>query len=221
MKRIVFALVICSCFGSANSQSVRYDTIRYARKHYEKRVALFKTEPVQKGKVIFLGNSITEFGDWRKLLNDSTVINRGIAADNTFGVLDRLDDVIALQPSKLFLEIGINDISQSIPLDLIVKNIISIVTRVKSKSPRTVVYVVSILPTNDNVKEEYPEVFHKNEEANTVNNKLREKSKANHFVFLDLNKELRDKDGKLKEEYAEADGLHLNANGYQVWMTLL
>src|SRR5437899_1727406 len=111
MKKLLLLFFLGFTFISACAQNIQYDTIRYAKKHYAKRVALFKSEPVKKGRIIFLGNSIMEFGDWQKLLHDSTVINRGVAADNTFGVLDRLEDVIIRQPGKLFIEIGINDIS--------------------------------------------------------------------------------------------------------------
>src|SRR5215831_11916557 len=102
---LVFSIGLTSILS--HSQNIKYDTIRYAREHYEKRISLFKSEPIKKGRIIFLGNSIMEFGDWKKLLNDSTIINRGIAADNSFGVLDRLEDVIVRQPSKLFMKIGI------------------------------------------------------------------------------------------------------------------
>src|SRR5215469_2048183 len=84
-----------------------FDTIGFVPEYYPQRVAIFEKEPVVTGRIIFLGNSITQFGDWKKLLNDSTVINRGIGGDITFGVLKRLDDVIKRQPSKLFLLIGI------------------------------------------------------------------------------------------------------------------
>lgn len=203
------------------SQSIRYDTIRYAPEHYEKRVALFKSEPIKKGRIIFLGNSIMEFGNWRKLLNDSTVINRGIAADNSFGVLERLEDVIVRQPSKLFMKIGINDISQNIPVEVIVKNISAIGKQIKAKSPQTKIYVHSILPTNDNVKNEYPDAFNKNDKVNAVNEQLRRMAKEHDFTYIDLNKELRDKKGKLDVKYAEPDGLHLNEMGYRVWVNLL
>src|SRR5277367_6465230 len=129
MKKLLTLLFLGFTFTLASGQEIRYDTIRYAKKHYAKRVALFKSEPVKKGRIIFLGNSIMEFGNWQKLLNDSTIINRGIAADNTFGVLDRLDDVIIRQPSKLFIKIGINDISQNIPMAIILKNIFETVGR--------------------------------------------------------------------------------------------
>ncbi|MDP4265425.1 MAG: GDSL family lipase, partial [Bacteroidota bacterium] len=86
MKKGLLVLFIGWISSIAQAQNIVYDTIRYAKEHYAKRVTLFNSEPLLKGRDIFLGNSITEFGDWRKLLNDSTVINRGIAADNTFGV---------------------------------------------------------------------------------------------------------------------------------------
>src|SRR5258706_2962965 len=134
MKKFLFVFFICLASLIAVGQNIVYDTIRYAKEYYEKRLDVFRNEPVLKGRVIFLGNSITEFGDWQKLLNDSGVINRGIAADNTFGVLDRLEDVITRQASKLFIEIGINDISQNIPVAIIAKNIFAIDVRVTANS---------------------------------------------------------------------------------------
>ncbi|AYB31640.1 GDSL-type esterase/lipase family protein [Chryseolinea soli] len=221
MKKLLFILSLGLTSTLSNGQNLRYDTIRYAKAYYAERVALFKSEPIKKGRVILLGNSITEFGDWKKLLNDSTIVNRGIAGDNTFGVLDRLNDVIVREPNKLFIKIGINDIAQDIPVDLIVKNVMTIVTRVKNQSPGTQIYVHSILPTNDNVKNEYPDAFHKNDIANRVNEKVKQQATPMGFVYIDLSKALSDKHGNLDVRYAEADGLHLNPVGYQVWVKLL
>lgn len=220
MKKLVYILFIGLTSTLANGQT-RYDTIRYAKEYYAERVALFESEPVKKGRIILLGNSITEFGDWKKLLNDSTIVNRGIAGDNTFGVLDRLNDVIVRKPSKLFIKIGINDVSQNIPVDIIVKNMMTLVERVKKQSPGTQIYVHSILPTNDNVKKEYPDAFHKNDIANRVNDQVKQRATAMGFIYIDLSKALSDKQGKLDVRYAEPDGLHLNPAGYQVWVGLL
>ncbi|HLZ87678.1 MAG TPA: GDSL-type esterase/lipase family protein, partial [Puia sp.] len=140
----------------------RYDTVRYVPEHYRERVELFGSEAPGKGGTIFLGNSITEFGDWKRLLHDPSVLNRGIAGDNTFGILDRLPEVIARQPAKLFIEAGVNDIGQGVPVGMIVGNISSIVGYVRVKSPGTKIYVVSVLPTNENARSEYPEVCGKN-----------------------------------------------------------
>jgi hypothetical protein len=72
------------------AQNKTYDTLPNLPEHYLNRVALFKQEPIVVGKIIMLGNSITEGGDWKKLLKDSTIINRGIGGDVTFGVLNRI-----------------------------------------------------------------------------------------------------------------------------------
>jgi len=52
-------------------------------------------------------------GDFKKLLKDSTAINRGIGGDITFGILNRLEEVQRFKPSKLFICIGINDLSKN------------------------------------------------------------------------------------------------------------
>jgi lysophospholipase L1-like esterase len=219
--RLLFLLSFGLVFSLSNGQKINYDTIRYAKDHYNKRVAQFKSEPIKKNRIMFLGNSITEFGDWKQLLQDSTIINRGIAGDNTFGVLDRLEDVIVRQPRKLFIKVGINDVSQNIPEDIIVKNILTIIEHVKSKSPATAVYVHSILPTNDNVKNEYPDAFHKNDRVTKINILLKKNAAKHNFTYINLIELLSDKTGKLEVKYAQPDGLHLNEMGYKIWVNFL
>jgi hypothetical protein len=73
---------------SVTNQNV-YDTIPFIPEHRPVRLAQFEREPIVTGKIMFLGNSITEMGNWKKVTGDSTVINRGIGGDITFGVLKR------------------------------------------------------------------------------------------------------------------------------------
>ncbi|MDB5127960.1 GDSL-type esterase/lipase family protein [Mucilaginibacter sp.] len=221
MKKIVFILFFSLISIAAISQTLASDTIQYEKEYYQKRTAIFNSEPVIKGKIIFLGNSITQFGDWKKLLNDSSVINRGIAADNTQGVLARLNDVIIRQPAKLFIEVGINDIAQNIPPQIIIKNILLIIERVHTQSPETEIYVDSILPTNDNAKNDYPDVFNKNDQINAIDDQLERNAKGSRYTYIDLKSKLKDKNGKLDAKYAMPDGLHLNKLGYNVWVDFL
>lgn len=214
---IFFSLV--AIVGKAQNKS--YDTIPFALEYHQKRLAIFSKEPMTDDKVMFLGNSITQFGDWKNLLSDTTVINRGIAGDITYGVLHRLENVIAHKPSKLFIEIGINDIAKNIPEELISKNIFSIVQKIKQGAPNTQVYVHSILPVNDSVKVEYPDVYNKNVNVRKVNRQLRMKAKQIDFVFIDLYKAFSDRQGKLCVRYADKDGLHLNPAGYRLWVAIL
>jgi lysophospholipase L1-like esterase len=204
-----------------NQQLPRYDTIHYAPDYYAARVAHFKSEPIETGRLVLLGNSLIEYGDWTKLFSDSSIVNRGVAADNTFGVLKRLDDIIARQPSNVIIEIGINDVSQNMPIDIVVDNITEIVKKLHSECPRTGIFVVGLLPTNDDVKNEYPDVFNKNRMSDVVNALLKLRAKPDLFAYVDLNSKLRDPQGKLNVKVASSDGLHLNEEGYRIFGKLL
>ena len=107
---------------TAPSTQHLYDTLPTMTELYATRMAKFEAEPVVPGRIIFFGNSITQGGDWAKLTGDSTVLNRGIGGDVTFGLLHRLHDITVRQPSKLFILIGINDISRDIPDAVIAAN---------------------------------------------------------------------------------------------------
>lgn len=221
MKKIGLIIIINLTALVIKAQTRSYDTIPYALEYHQKRLTTFENEPIVMGKIIMLGNSITQFGDWKKLFNDPTIINRGIAGDNTFGVLNRLEDVITRQPSKLFIEIGINDISKNIPIEVIVENIFTIVTKVKKGSPESAIFIYSILPTNDSVKANYPDAYNKNNLIVRVNNQLMGSAKKVGFTYIDLFKQFRDSKNNLQVKYARNDGLHLNDTGYQLWIKLL
>ena len=199
----------------------KYDTVRYIADHYRERVTKFNREMVRPGGTIFLGNSITEFGDWKRLLGDSNAINRGIAGDNTFGILDRLREVMALHPSKLVIEAGINDIGQGVPVGMIAGNIMSIVNWVRVKCPGTRIYVMSVLPTNDHAREDYPEVAGKNVIARELDGRLQEGARKYGYIYIDLASRLMDAMGNLDTRYAQPDGLHLNGEGYAILVRLL
>jgi lysophospholipase L1-like esterase len=199
----------------------RYDTVRYFREHYAQRIQLFNKEPLTTGGILFLGNSITEFGDWKTLLRDSSAVNRGIAADNTFGMLDRLDDVVAHRPKKLFIEAGINDIAQQVPPAFIIGNIHSITDYVQAKSPDTKIYVFSILPTNDDVKKEYPALYGRNDIVWRVDSLITQHAATDGYTYVDLAARLRDEKGNLAAKFARPDGLHLNEAGYAECVALL
>ncbi len=200
---------------------LKYDTVRYFKEHYKERRALFVSERPRPNQVVFFGNSITEFGDWKRLLKDSGAINRGIAADNTFGMLDRLSEVIALRPKALYIEAGINDIGQGVPPALIAANIGSIVQYVRVKSPGTKVYVLSILPTNAHAQTDYPEIAGKNDIAREVDRLLIAQAMTRGYTYLDLAGKVATAAGDLDERYAQPDGLHLNEAGYAVWMEMI
>ncbi|MCG2611980.1 GDSL-type esterase/lipase family protein [Flavobacterium sp. SM15] len=221
MKKVLsFLLIYCSCLQIV-AQSTKYDTLQYSKEHHQNRLITFKSEPIEKNQIIFLGNSITEFGNWQELLHDKTILNRGIAGDNTFGVLKRLNEITEREPNKLFLKIGINDISQNIPADVILENISAIIVKIKEQSPKTKIFIQSILPTNKNSKNVFPDAYNKNEVVALINASLKKTAKKNNATYIDINSLLKDSNGELDTKYANTDGLHLNELGYKTWAEFL
>ncbi len=196
-----------------------YDTIPFIPEHTPQRTALFAKEPIVPGRVIFLGNSITEMGNWKKVLNDTTVVNRGIGGDITYGVLKRLKDITDRQPSKLFILLGINDIGKDIPDAVIAANYLKIVKEIHTKCPQTKVYVQSILPLNPTMPN-FPQHYDKEEHVLSVNKLLKANAQAGNYTFVDIFHLFVDGEGRLKSQYSY-EGLHLKPDAYPIWVDYL
>ena len=196
-----------------------YDTTTSMPEVRASRLAKFASEPVAMGRVIFLGNSITQGGDWAKLTGDSTVVNRGIGADVTFGLRTRLDDVTRRKPSKLFVLIGINDISKDIPDAVIAAEYRMLIDSVRTQSPQTKIFVQSILPLNPTVKN-FPQHYDKQPRVVAVNRLLQQVARETHATYIDLWPIFIDKQNHLDASLT-GDGLHLNQQGYERWVAFL
>lgn len=182
---------------------------------YAKKVAEFNANPIKPDDIVFLGNSITMRCDWAKLFNDQRLKNRGISGDITFGVLDRLDEVIAGHPKKIFILIGINDVSRNIPDSVIELNHRRIIARIRAGSPSTQIYFNTLLPVNASFNK-FKNHYGKDEHILAINKAIR-KLKAKKVTIIDLYPNFLDADNHLKAEYT-ADGLHPNDLGYQEWV---
>jgi lysophospholipase L1-like esterase len=224
-KKITVAVFVLNClfiiplFSKAQSFPTNqnlFDTIPFIPNHGKNRMEKFKSEPIVTGKIVFLGNSITEMGDWKKLTGDSTVINRGIGGDITFGILQRLDEVINRKPSKVFLLIGINDIGKDIPPTVIADNIKKILRRIQFESPATKIILQNILPVNPTINR-FPQHYDKQTKIIETNKLLIQVAKETNVPLVDLNKLFRDTKGNLQEKYTN-DGLHINTAGYKIWV---
>ena len=196
-----------------------FDTIPFIPEHTTERLAVFAKQPITQGGIIFLGNSITEAGNWAKLLNDTTVLNRGIGGDITYGVLRRLDDIINRHPKKLFILLGINDIGKDIPDSVIAYNYGKIITRMHAGSPSTKIYVQSILPL-DPTHKNFPQHYNKAAHIPVVNQMLQANAKALNYTYINIAPLFTDARGLLKPEYTW-EGLHLRPEAYVVWVDYL
>ena len=49
----------------------------------QSRISMFDSYPIRQGDVVFLGDSITEGGEWNEMFPERRVRNRGIGGDRT------------------------------------------------------------------------------------------------------------------------------------------
>ncbi len=187
--------------------------------YYWQRASLFKALPTTKSDIIFLGNSITDGGEWTEMFADLQVKNRGISGDISAGVLNRLDEVYNRLPAKVFLLIGINDLAKNVSPDSVVKNILWISTLIKDRSPQTKLYVQSLFPVNEK-KGKFSGHTNKKAEILKVNQLLFDSATKYKYQFIDVFSSLVDSTGRLNANYTN-DGLHLTGAGYLKWKEVI
>ena len=207
---IVFLFIsICSF-----SQPSKFGT------YYDQRKSLFEILPDTKNEIIFLGNSITDGSEWSELLGNPRAKNRGISGDTSEGVLFRLYQVTRVQPAKVFLLIGINDLSKNISPDTVYVNICKIVSTIRTKSPKTKVYVQSILPVNNTFKT-FANHTSRTPQVKDLNERLRTICPRLGATYVDLFSELKNPNDDLLNPMYTNDGLHLLGEGYKAWMRVI
>lgn len=172
-----------------------------------------------KNKIIFLGDSLTEFFPIDEFFHSYNPYNRGIASDTTDGVLKRLEtNVIAMDPSKVFVQIGTNDLihRKTKHPETVAANIIKIIEQLKESLPTTEIYLISLYPVN--MRAYFFSMFfvlnRKNKDIRKINSILREYCEKENIPFIDLYPLLADEKGNLKKEYT-VEGIHINFSGYE------
>lgn len=212
MRKIIIIITLLIIALQVEGQS-KYGT------YYDQRETLFRSLPHTKNDIIFLGNSITDGGEWCELFDNKNVKNRGISGDVVEGVYDRLPTILKGNPAKIFLLIGVNDVAQGKSAEYIAEGIEKIVNKIKNESPKTKIYIQSILPVND--------VFNMftghTKRAGVIircNELVKSMALKNNITYIDLYPLFINGDGKLKAEYTN-DGLHLLGKGYIAWRDII
>lgn len=187
----------------------------YADEYWDQKTSLFEVLSVNKSDIVFLGNSITDGGEFNELFNTTNIKNRGIRSDLITGVEKRLSQVTSGKPAKIFLLIGINDISHGHSVDRLAENYERLVKKIREQSPDTRLYIQSIMPVNNDFRR-YKGLIGKEKTIKALNERLKQIAHRNDAVYVDLWPALAGNDDKLKRQYTN-DGLHLTGAGYRAW----
>jgi lysophospholipase L1-like esterase len=188
--------------------------------YYQQRKTLFERLPNTKKEIIFLGNSITDGCEWSELLQNKRVKNRGISGDITEGVLHRLAEVTESKPAKVFLLIGVNDLARGISNDTIYANICRIAQLINEQSPKTKVYIQSILPVNPDFGK-FTGHCSKTDDILWINEQLVKWCEHESAEFIDLFSHFKNATYNYMNPSFTNDGLHLTGEGYLLWATII
>jgi lysophospholipase L1-like esterase len=221
MKKISLLAVLALITSiNAKAQTVKIDS-NYANWYYLQRVEYFNKMPHQKNAIVFLGNSITERAEWQEILADSKfpIVNRGVGGDNSFGILARMDEILASKPKAIFLMDGINDQFRKLPHETSIYNYKRIIQKIKRESPKTKIYLQSALPINEEMTTE-PYTKGRNVLVPELNKKLKQLANDENITFINICPLFEDGEGKLKREVT-MDGIHLKAKAYIDWAAFL
>jgi lysophospholipase L1-like esterase len=183
--------------------------------YYARRATLFDELPIGKKDIVMLGNSLTDGCEFNELLGNRHIKNRGIVGDIVQGLIDRIDPIIKGQPKKLFIMCGVNDISHNVSADSIARATEKLIVMVKQGSPRTKIYLQSLLPFNNEVREWK---LLKNQEHVVVeaNILLEQVARRQGVTWINLYPLFADENGRLRADLTN-DGLHLMGKGYLIW----
>ncbi|EHJ51879.1 SGNH/GDSL hydrolase family protein [Streptococcus macacae] len=179
------------------------------------RLQSFKKANIKtkKAGIVFAGDSITEFFPLKKYLgHDLPLFNRGIAGTDSIWLQKHLQEqALTLEPAKIFLMIGINDLGKGYAVSDIVARIVDMIAQIRVYSIGTEIYLLSLLPVNENPQYAAKVKIRKNKNIQLLNQRIQALPGAE---YIDLYPSLLDKKGNLAEENT-TDGLHLTQEGYR------
>jgi lysophospholipase L1-like esterase len=191
-------------------------------KRYRDADAALKPPAPTENRVVFLGDSITDYWKLEDYFPGKPYLNRGIDGQTTPQMLVRFrQDVINLQPSVLVVLAGTNDVAGvtgPTRNEDIEANYASMAELARLHHIRIV--FASLLPVNnytDDAKESF--ALRPRERILALNTWLKDYCAKNGLVYLDYFSAVVDDKGMLKRNLSD-EGLHPNAAGYKIMAPL-
>ena len=209
-----FIVILAALMGLAlSAQQANQDP------YYARRATLFDELPIGKKDIVMLGNSLTDGCEFNELMGNSHIKNRGIVGDIVQGMIDRIDPIIKGKPKKLFIMCGVNDISHGVTADSIARATERLIVMVQQGSPRTKIYLQSLLPFNNDVRE-WKLLVGRDHVVVEANALLEQVARRHGITWINLYPLFADDQGRLRADLTN-DGLHLMGPGYLLWRDAL
>lgn len=167
------------------------------------------------GGTVFTGSSTIRM--WKSLqftFPNQSILNTGFGGSKASDLETHLFPlVIRLEPNRVFIYEGDNDIWAGVEVADILASLDNIVNRLQLINPKIEIYLIGAKPS--------PSRWEKKQNYAIFNQKLKEYCLAKEGVeFVDTWKALTDKAGNARPELFIQDQLHLNEQGYEIWTSI-
>jgi lysophospholipase L1-like esterase len=160
-------------------------------------------------KTVFLGGSQT--AGWKYSGEFKDVVNKAAVSNTTSKILKGLGPVVALKPEKVFILEGVNELWSANAS--ILARYREILRRINQGSPKTLIFVQSVLPVVNR-----PDLS--NEKITELNAGLKALcAEVQNCIYIDLFSHFA-VNGALNESLT-TDGVHLRPDGYKLWHSLI
>jgi lysophospholipase L1-like esterase len=213
MKRILTSLLLAFLCLSAFAQ-IPENAFGYNEYNSRRRDLFEKLPPITHKDIVFMGNSINDGCEWNELFRNPHIKNRGINGDHAEWMIDRLEGICKGKPRKLFLMAGINDLGDHKSVDSTAKWVLAIVDSVRRASPRTKIYLQSILPNNDSIRPKSAFMMPLIPQVNAI---LKKGAEERGITYIDLYSVMVTPGTDEFNPAYTYDGLHCNGSGYLAW----
>ncbi|MDT8393609.1 MAG: GDSL-type esterase/lipase family protein [Bacteroidales bacterium] len=162
--------------------------------------------------ILFIGDSLTEWFDLDKYFPGIHIVNEGIAGDTSYGLLERIDEIMSIPAAMIFMMIGINDILNGYLKNDIIENHQLLLEDMRTQSTRSEIIAQSLLPVNLSMSG-LPGSL--NNMISEINEALRAYCEDCRVQYLNLYPSFL-LNNELNSNYT-SDGVHLSEAGYSLW----
>ncbi len=174
-----------------------------------------RVAPPLQGEVLFLGSSTIVNWDTVKAFPGTRTINRGVWSSSLYDAVQRIDRlVLPYTPRLIVLYAGDNDINSGATSEQVAVEFERFAFNVWAKLPQTRIVFIGLKPSPQRWIQ-----IHRMRAANALIREFCEHD--DRLAFLDVDGVMLGWDEKPRKELFVEDGLHLSAQGYQLWSFLL
>ncbi len=166
----------------------------------------------QEELIAFYGSS--SFRMWENMEKDLEplqAINLGFGGSSYHWCNFFFEEVFEfLEPSRLVLYAGDNDLGFEVPEEEILGSITSLLKKVANKYGEIPVSIISVKPS--------PERYYLKDKIESLNKSLAKLvDSLGYGTYIDIHSQMLHPDGALRPELYLEDQLHINAQGYEIW----